>query len=109
MTTELVPTIINLPAVFGELMQRVQHTERDMLQSTRIRQMAAATPRGDTDASEHNWRVVQYQAAKTLLAMASDIINRAVEGGTPSDQFDPSVFLMLAVALSRGGGRRYQD
>ncbi len=101
--TNYIPVIIYIPEEYRDMLRRVQNTPENLHHRATILGIASSVPRGNTNASEDNWRKIQYDAAKSLLAMAGSVINETVEGGVPSDNCGPMMFLALATALASGG------
>lgn len=98
--TETSPLVIEVPNELMAMLRRSQDEPANATARARILMLSDAIPRGRTDESELQWRSTQYHAASAILALAGSVINQAVEGGMDSENCTPTMFLVLAMALS---------
>lgn len=97
---ETSPLVIDVPNELMALLRRSQDEPANAHARANILGLADTIARGRTDESELTWRSTQYHAASAILALAGSVINQAVEGGMGSENCTPTMFLVLAMALS---------
>ena len=98
--TEYSPLVIQVPNELMAMLKRAQDDASNARARATILHLSDTCPRGNTDESELQWRSTQYHASSAILALAGSIINQAVEGGMNSENCSPTMFLVLAMALS---------